>query len=394
MMIRAAMKSILRARGEAWALVLASLALSAIGIYAIDVASGPHEGLSPLATRQMAFLAAGLLLGLVAAGVHFRVLMAISWFLYGLALGLLVFLLVPGVPASIVTPRNGARAWIDLGPINLQPSEFAKICVVIVLAQYLRFRSNHRRFIGFIPPALITGVPVVLVMLEPDLGMASLFVPALFAMLIAAGAKMRHVLAVVVLGAALAPAAYPFLMPHQKERIVALVRQTQGDLTLRDSSQFQSIKSMTLAGAGGAAGLPAEHSRVLIDLNDLPEAHNDMIFAVIVNRFGLAGGLAVLALAFTWLLSASIAAARTNDPFGRLIIVGIAATFATQIIINVGMSLGVLPIIGLTLPFVSYGGSSLLSSYLAVGLIVSVAARPNRRLARRSFEFGADTSED
>ncbi|MGD9692016.1 MAG: FtsW/RodA/SpoVE family cell cycle protein [Phycisphaerales bacterium] len=388
------MRTLIRVRGEAWTLVLASLALSILGVYAIDVASGPHEGLSSLATRQIAFLGAGLFLGLIAAAVHFRILIAASWLLYGASLALLIFLLVPGVPASIVTPRNGARAWIDLGPVNLQPSEFAKIAVVIVLAQYLRFRSNHRRFLGFIPPAVIAGVPAALVVLEPDLGMASLFAPALFAMLIAAGAKMRHILAVLVLGAALAPAVYPFLMPHQKERIVALVRQTQGDLTLQDSSQFQSLKAMTLAGAGGAAGLPSEHSRVLIDLNDLPEAHNDMVFAVIVNRFGMLGGLSVLALTFIWLLSASIAAARTNDPFGRLIIVGLAAMFATQTIINVGMSLGVLPIIGLTLPFVSYGGSSLLSSYLGVGLIVSVAARPNRRLARRSFEFGADTSED
>jgi len=393
-LIRAALRTIIRVRGEAWTLVIASLALSALGVYAIDVASGPHEGLSPLAARQIAFLGAGLFVGLVAAALHFRVLIAASWLLYALSLGLLVFLLVPGVPASIVTPRNGARAWIDLGPVNLQPSEFAKIAVVIVLAQYLRFRSNHRRFLGFVPPALIAVVPAGLVILEPDLGMASLFAPALFAMLVAAGAKMRHILAVLVLGAALAPAAYPFLMPHQKERIVALVRQTQGDLTLQDSSQFQSIKAMTLAGAGGASGLPEEHARVLVDLNDLPEAHNDMVYAVIVNRFGLLGGLSVLALAFVWMLSASIAAARTNDPFGRLIIVGIGAMFATQTIINVGMSLGVLPIIGLTLPFVSYGGSSLLSSYLGVGLIVSVAARPNRRLARRSFEFGADTSED
>lgn len=374
--------------------MVASLALSAIGVYAIDVASGPHEGLSPLAARQLAFLAAGLFVGVVAALVHFRVLIAASWLLYVAALALLVFLLAPGVPASIVTPRNGARAWIDLGPINLQPSEFAKIAVVIVLAQYLRFRSNHRRFLGFVPPAIITAVPAGLVVLQPDLGMALLFLPALFAMLIAAGAKMRHILAVLVLGAALAPAAYPFLMPHQKERIDALIRQTQGDLTKQDSSQFQSLKAITLAGAGGMVGLPEDHARVLIDLNDLPEAHNDMVYAVVVNRFGLVGGLSVLGLAVLWLLSAGVAAARTNDPFGRLIIVGIAAIFAAQTIINVGMSLGVLPIIGLTLPFVSYGGSSLLASYLAVGLIVSVAARPNRRLARRPFEFGADTSED
>lgn len=393
-MIRQTLRTLVRARGEAWVLVLASLALAGIGVYAIDVASGPHEGLSPLAARQLAFLAAGLVLALIAASLHFRLLIAASWLLYAGSIALLIFLLAPGVPASIVTPRNGARAWIDLGPVNLQPSEFAKIAVVIVLAQYLRFRSNHRRFIGFIPPAVITAVPALLVVVEPDLGMASLFVPALFAMLIAAGAKLRHILAVVVLAAAMAPAAYPFLLPHQKERIESLIRQTQGDLTRQDSSQFQSLKAITLAGAGGASGLPAEHSRVLVDLNDLPEAHNDMVYAVVVNRFGFLGGAVVLALAFVWLLAASIAAARTNDPFGRLIIVGISAIYATQIIINVGMNLGVLPIIGLTLPFVSYGGSSLLASCLGVGLIVSVAARPNRRLARRSFEFGADASED
>ncbi len=376
-------------RAELWTLIGSAIALSLLGIYAIDVASGGKSvGLSPLAMKQGVYLGVGILLAAASAIPSYRRLGPIVWLLYAAAVGLLLFLLIPAVPHSIVRPRNGARCWIDLGPFNFQPGEFAKIAFIVAVAHHLRYRDSYRRVLGFIPPAAITAVPMLLILLQPDLGMASLFVPTLFAMLIAAGAKLKHVALIVALGLASAPAAYPFLLPHQKGRIDALIKQAQGDYSGKESSQYQQIKAITLAGAGGVAGLGDRHSRVVLDFNDLPEAHNDMIFSVVVNRFGLLGGLAVIGLMLTWIGSAVVIAGRTKDPFGRLIAVGLAAMLAVQAAVNIGMCLGVAPIVGITLPFISAGGTSMLASLAATGLLANIAIRPPQRLARQSFEFG------
>lgn len=376
-------------RAETLLVAAPALTLAALGVYAIDLTAGAaRSGFSPLAIRQCLYIVVGVVLAALAAVPHYRRVGAAAWTAYAAALALLIFLLIPAVPRSIVTPRNGARAWIDLGPINLQPAELAKIAYVLALARYLRFRENFRRPLGFIPPALITAAPGLLIVLQPDLGTATLFVPALFATLIAAGSKLKHIALVVGVGLALAPLSYPVLLPHQKARIVALIRQVEGDTSGADSSQYQSLKSITLAGAGGATGMGDAHSRAVLDFNNLPEAHNDMVFSVVMNRFGAAGGLATLGLLFTWIAGACLTAARCKDPFGRLVCVGLAAFVAAQSALNVAMCLGLAPIVGITLPFVSYGGSSIVASLLATGLILGVGIRPPVRMARQSFEFG------
>jgi cell division protein FtsW (lipid II flippase) len=299
-----------------------------------------------------------------------------------------VVLLVPFVPASIVTPRNGARAWINLGPVDFQPGEVAKIAFVLVLADYFRYRKNHRTFLGLIPPALITLIPVGLITLQPDLGTALLFIPCLFAMLVAAGAKLKHLAVIVLVGILAGPMAYPMLKPHQKQRIVGLINMVQGSPEGADDINYQSLTAVRLAGAGEINGMPDAKSRAVVHFNHLPERHNDMIFAVIVNRFGLIGGLGVLGLYAVWFLGALLTAALCKDPFGRLVVIGVTVIIAAQMFINVGMNLGLLPIIGLTLPFVSYGGSSILTVWIMTGLVLSVAMRPPARLSRPTFEFG------
>ncbi|HYE03542.1 MAG TPA: FtsW/RodA/SpoVE family cell cycle protein, partial [Phycisphaerales bacterium] len=142
--------------------------------------------------------------------------------------------------------------------------------------------------------------------------------------------------------------------------------------------------------AGGPLGQPDDRARAMVRFNSLPERHNDMVFAVIVHRFGLAGGAAVLGLYLMWFAGALITAALCREPFGRLVAVGCAAVTAAQMAINVGMNLGLLPIIGLTLPLVSYGGSSMLAAWMMTGLIFGVAMRRAPRLTRPSFEFADD----
>ena len=379
----------------AWLTLIASLALTLIGIYSIDIAEGSvrEAGSNPMAAealKQMVFLIVGLMACVVIALPHYKIIGMFSVLMYVVGLGLLVFLMLPGVPSWLVTPRNGAKAWINLGVADFQPSEVMKIAFVLLVARYMRFRSGHRKIRGLVVPGIIAAVPVALITLQPDLGTASLFVPALFAMLIAAGARLRHLTLIVLCAAMAAPAAYPLLRPHQKSRIVGIVKQFRGDDSDSHGINYQSTRAQTLIGAGRVTGISDPQARALVRYNSLPEDHNDMVFAVVVDRFGLIGGIFVLGLYVMWIGGALLVAGSCRDPLGRMIAVGIPAFIAAQVIINVGMNLGMLPIIGITLPFVSYGGSSLLTCWVMTGLIVNVALHRPRPPYRASFEYADD----
>lgn len=389
-------------RHAAWLCVLAALGLSLLGIYSIDLASGvvTPPGVAgatssghAYAVRQCIFLGVGLLAAGLITLPHYRWIRWLAWPAMVGCLGLLVFLLLPFVPTSIVAPRNGARCWIDLGPIEFQPGEVAKVAFVLVLADYLRFRQNHRTLGGLLPPAAIAFIPAALITLQPDLGMALLFVPALFAMLLTAGAKMKHLVIVVLIAMLASPAAYPLLKPHQKARIDGLIKMIRDPKQGADGINYQALTAQMLGGAGQLTGVSDAKARALITFAKLPERHNDMILAVILTRFGLLGGLAMLGLYALWFAGAYATAALSKDAFGRLVVVGFMAIIFAQTFVNVGMTIGLMPIVGLTLPFVSYGGTSLLTVWGMTGLIVSIAMRRPTRLARPAFEFGASEFE-
>jgi rod shape determining protein RodA len=376
-----------------WLCVLAALALSGLGVYAINLAETSPSStatLSPIAWRQLVYAGVGVLGAVAIALPSYRWLGMLSSGVLVLCVGLLIFLLIPAVPRWIVEPHNGARGWINFGFADFQPAELTKIAYVLVIAQYLRYRKSHRRAWGLLVPGLITMVPVSLITLQPDLGTACLFVPSLFAMLVAAGARLRHLTLIVALAALAAPLSYPLLKPHQQSRIIGLIKQFQGDTSADKDINYQSMTARTLIGAGGAAGLEEGLSRSLIRYNELPERHNDMVFAVIVNRFGFLGALAVIALYLTWLLGALLAAVVSREPFGRLVIVGLAGFIAAQVFLNIGMNIGLAPIVGITLPFLSYGGSSMLTVWMMTGLVMGIAVRRQRSAVRNALEFDDD----
>jgi rod shape determining protein RodA len=371
-----------------WVTLGASLLLSLIGVYVIDLTAGVNStGLGYHATRQLVFLGVGLMCCGIAAFPPSKQVRQLAPLLVIGASVLLVFMLVPFVPESIVTPRNGARRWISLGITDFQPSELAKIAYVLAVALYLRNRKNHRTLFGLMVPAVITVIPMGLIVMEPDLGTALLFLPTLFAMLVAAGARLGHLALIVVVMASIAPAMYPILKPHQQQRLRAMVNQITGDKSEADGINYQGFKSMTLVGAGGVAGLNPALSRAVVDFNELPEDHNDMVFAVIANRFGFLGGISVMALYLAWVGGTLRVASGCRDPFARLVCVGMAALIASQAVFNMGIAVGLLPVTGMTLPFVSYGGTSLLSVFVMTGLIFGIAMRREAPLGRESFEF-------
>jgi cell division protein FtsW (lipid II flippase) len=375
-----------------WVVVISALLLSAVGVYAIDVAVQPQpEGawdLGARSARQLVYLGIGLAAAAVIALPHYRLVGLLSAPAAALAVALLVFLLIPFVPESIVKAENGARSWINFPGLRFQPSELAKISFVLVVARYMRYRTHHRRMAGLVPPALIAAIPIGLITLQPDLGTASLFVPVLFAMLVAAGARLRHLAVVVLIAALAAPAVYPILRPHQKQRIVALLNQIRGERGAAQTINYQGFVAQTYIGSGQAAGMPDARARTLIRYNYLPARHNDMVFSVVAMRFGLLGAVGVLALYLVWFGGALWVAGMCKDPFGRLLTVGLASFVAAQVVVNVGMNVGLVPIIGITLPFVSAGGSSMLTCWLMTGLIFNVAMRRPVPPFRPSFEYG------
>ena len=376
----------------AWYALAATMLLTLLGVAAIGTVSPPHADL-----QGQRWLLIALVVMAGAALPHPRWLGEMSYPLLLFTIALLLFVLLPFVPRSLVPIRNGSTAWINLGFMMFQPSELAKVALILAIAWYLRHRATHRRLRGLLVPFGVMLVPLALILKEPDLGSALLLPPALFAMLVAAGAKLRHLgsllgmaAAVVVLNAAVvlwAPESVQILKPHQRVRIQSLYMQLIGDDSMARDEGYQQAVAMRLVAAGGLTGYGRQRAATVIAYNRLPYDHNDMIFPVIVNRWGLAGAGAVLGLYLVLVGSILTVAARSRDPFARLSCVGFAGLIFSQAAINIAMTLGLMPITGITLPLLSYGGSSLLFTFMMIGLVINFASRPPQLLSRPSFEF-------
>lgn len=374
-----------------WVAVGAAVVLTGVGIMAIETARPVY------APVQARWLVISLMVAAVCVLPHPRWVAASVAPLVVVTLGLLVVVILPWMPRSIVPVRNGATCWVNLRLMMFQPSELAKIVFVLSLASYLRYRSSYRTLRGLLVPFVLMFVPVVLILKEPDLGTALIFLPAMFVMLVAAGARLTHLGALVGLAAVavvlnvaviyVMPDSLQILKPHQRQRIVAMISRTQGDQRYADGIGYQQDKAMTLVGSGAWSGYGHLRSETIVRFNRLPESHNDMIFSVIVNRWGLLGGLGVVGLYLVLTVSLLLVAAGTKDPFARLAIVGFGGLVFGQAAINIGMTVGVLPVTGITLPFVSYGGSSLAATYAMIGLVLNFASRRPVFVGRPSFEF-------
>jgi len=375
-----------------WYTLAAAIALSWIGVLAIQTVK-PGEA----AQQARLWLPVALAVAAMCVVPRPRWIGHLSYPLFVAVLIVLVLMALPFMPRSIVPVRNGARAWISIKSITLQPSELAKVLFVLSMAWYLRYRRSYRTLVGLLVPFFIMFVPVFLILKQPDLGTALLFAPTLFVMLVAAGAKLRHMgmllgLVVVMIGLNVAivlwaPDSMQLLRPHQKARIESMVSLMRGDTRFIKTTAYQQDKAMTLVSSGGLTGYGAERSATIVKFNSLPHAHNDMIFAVICNRWGAVGALGMLSLYVVLVGSMLTVAARSKDPLARLACVGFAGMIFTQVVINVGMNLGLVPITGITLPFISYGGSSLVATFIMVGLTLNFASRRPAMLARPSFEF-------
>jgi cell division protein FtsW (lipid II flippase) len=378
-----------------WIVLLTALALTSLGLIGVYVGETAGEEAATQTIRQAGYLGLGLC-GVLAIQVFgYKRIGGWAYPLFGIILVLLVLLVVARkIPlAPIIPARRNTFRWIVLGPVNIQVSEYTKLAFIIALAAYLRFRTNYRTIRGLFWPFILTLIPVGLILKEPDLGTSLLLLPTLFIMLYAAGAKVRHLLLILTLGLASAPVYYfsPLMSQYQRDRITSLFKQDDDDDRWRLASGYQLNQSKIALGSGRAMGRGL-HEGSFFKHDLLPEEHNDFIFAVIGHQWGFFGCLAVV-LAYLVLIAAGLTiASMTVDPLGRLLAVGVCALILAQAVINIGMTIGLTPITGMTLPFVSMGGSALVANYLSIGILIDVARRRPIEIARKPFEFAEEVT--
>jgi rod shape determining protein RodA len=346
-----------------WAMLAAILALCTIGVIQIYSATG---GGGRLHVMQMYGIALGLVALVICLSIDYRSLADKSHFLYLGVIALLVFVLFFGVV------RGGSRRWIDLGPLNLQPSEFAKATLALVLAKF--FGESRRGAImrgDLVIAGAIAAVPLLVIARQPDLGTAVTLLPVLFAVAFVAGMPMRIFGILAIVGLLGAPIAWKFaLQDYQKERVSTFL-DPEADAR---GAGYQQLQARITSGSGGLWGKGFQKG-TQGQLRFLPVAHNDFIFSVLAEEHGFAGVMVTLGLYLFVILRALESARLAKDRLGAYLVVGVLASFTFQVIYNVTMAAGLAPVKGLTLPLMSYGGSSMIATLAGFGLILNVRMR-------------------
>ena len=346
--------------------LLLGAALFIIGLSLVCLWSlNPGRGISALMWRQLSWVGVGLVGLLVVVSVDYRNLVRFAPVFYVVGLGLLLSVFILGRTVS------GARRWIHLGPLTVQPSELFKLIFIITLAWALTSARGERLSrASLVGTFVLLGVPFFLVVRQPDLGTALVLVPVLGATLVGLGLRMK-VLGGLALGSvALMPLAWFMLKPYQRDRLLVYLDPFRDPL----GTAYNVIQAKIAIGSGQLLGKGiggATQSRLAF----LPERHTDFIFAVFAEMWGFLGCLVLIVAYALLVLRGFEIAAGTRETRGRILALGVTSVFAVQILINIGMVTGLLPIVGIPLPLMSYGGSSMVVSLTALGLLISIRMR-------------------
>lgn len=424
------MSSLFSTRGG-WIILLPVMPLFLAGVLTIQAtnASDQPGQLADEAVKQIAYGAAGIGCMILIVTIGYLRIGRFSYVLFGLSILVLACLVIDRwFDLPFVPVKRNTRRWIQVGSLQVQPSEMMKVAYVLGLAWYLRYRSNYRTLLGLVPPFMLTLVPMGLIKLQPDLGTLLLFLPVLFVVLYAAGAKAKHLVAVIAMGLLCLPLFWTKIEPYQQLRITSVMLQNKAvrdylskpmpsrpDLPTRweffrpkEFSQsrwmlelanwenvtgYQLTRSKIAIGSGGVYGHGSGRG-VFVQYDFLPERHNDFIFAMIGHQWGIIGGVLTLLCYGLIVVFGYETAVLTREPFGRLVAVGLTTMLAFQAITNICMAIGLGPVTGVPLPFVSAGGSSLVINFMALGLIISVARDRPLLFTNRPFEFDTEDEED
>jgi rod shape determining protein RodA len=349
-----------------WALVIAIVALCALGVLMIySTTYDPTRGTSRMYMTQLYAIVIGLGAMVFMLTLDYRTFTDKSHLIYIGICGALVYVMFFGMV------QMGARRWIPLKVFNLQPSEFAKVAVALVLAKFFGENRGEPSWADLAIGAGLTLVPLALIAKEPDLGTAVTLLPVFLAVAYLAGMRMR-ILGLMFLCLLLAaPVAWKFgLKDYQKQRISTFLDPSQD----AKGAGYQQIQARITVGSGGLSGKGFRQG-TQGQLRFLPVAHNDFIFSVLAEEQGFAGVLVALGLYLFVILRALEAARLAKDRMGSYLVLGVLASFTFQVIYNITMSAGLAPVKGLTLPLMSYGGSSMIATLAGFGLILNVRMR-------------------
>ncbi len=318
--------------------------------------------------RQIIWIALATVLLVVMINMSYQKFLDISYALYAVNVILLALVLILG------RERLGAQRWFAIGDFAFQPSEFIKISFILVFASLLGSKKVDFQYArAFIIPLIVLAVPFLLVVVQPDLGTALLLLPIFFSMMYVAGARIKHLVVLLLVALASTPFFWHFLRDYQRQRLLVFLNPNVDPL----GAGYTIIQSKIAVGSGGLIGkgwLAGTQNQ----LNFLPERHTDFIFSVIGEEWGLFGALALTLLFFLIVKRGLDIAHSTNDMYGKLVAVGIITLLTLQVVINIAMTIGFMPVVGIPLPLVSYGGSSMITSFIAIALLLNIGMRRSR----------------
>lgn len=358
-----------------WGLVLLIGMVACVGFAMLySAANGSY---SPWASRQMVRFGVGVAIMLFVAMFDLRFWLRMAYPIYFISFALLIVVEVMG---SI---GMGAQRWIDLRVIQLQPSEVMKVAMVLALARYFHSPTLEEvwRPTRLIAPLLIVLAPVALVLRQPDLGTALMLMMVGGALFFLAGVRLWKFAVVIAAGVGSIPVAWQFLRDYQKNRVLTFLNPENDPL----GAGYHILQSKIALGSGGVFGkgfLGGTQSH----LNFLPEKQTDFIFTMLAEEFGLAGGLGLIGLYVLILVYCTVIGLRSRNHFGRLLALGLTVTLFLYVFINIAMVMGLLPVVGVPLPLISYGGTSMLTIMIGFGLIICVFINRDVRISRRTLE--------
>jgi rod shape determining protein RodA len=360
-----------KVRGINWGLILLICAISGIGFAMLY--SAANGNMQPWASKQMARFALAFVPMFAVALIDIRHWFRAAYWIYGLALALVVAVDLRGVIGM------GAQRWIDLGVIQLQPSELMKIAMVLALARYFHCLppENTGRIINLFAPAALIVFPVVLVLKQPDLGTAMMLLAAGAIIFFLAGVRLWIFGAAVVAAAGAAPLIWSLLRDYQKARLYTFLAPDADPL----GAGYHIMQSKIALGSGGLFG-KGFMLGTQTHLSFLPERQTDFIFTMIAEEFGLVGGLVLLGLYTLVIAYGFTIALKSRNQFGRLLGLGIATNFFLYVFINTAMVIGLIPVVGVPLPLISYGGTAMITVMLGFGLLMNVGIHRDVRISR------------
>ena len=368
-------KIALKLLGINWGLLLLLTGIACIGFAMLYSAANGHW--QPWASKQMVRFAVAVVLMMAVAVVDLRFWLRSAYAFYGIAFLLLIAVEVRGAVGM------GAQRWIDLGVIQIQPSELMKIAVVLVLARYFSALAPEEigRPTRLILPTLVVMIPAALVLKQPDLGTAMMLLLGGGAIFFLVGVRWWKFVLVIAAGASALPLAWPHLKEYQKARITSFLAPENDPL----GAGYHSLQSKIAIGSGGLFGkgfLMGSQAH----LSFLPERQTDVIFALLAEEFGLIGGLVLLALYTLVFVYGFAIAFRSRSNFGRVLALGITINVFLYVFINTAMVMGLIPVVGVPLPLISYGGTAMLTVMFGFGLMMCVYVHRDQRIGRGGDE--------